>query len=74
MILGVLSMIPKSEKQNDSKFSITLGKVEKFDGKRVVFGKVIKGNATLTAIESLGRKIGKPPMSIIISKCGEYTK
>lgn len=46
--------------------------MEKFNGKRVVFGKVVKGNSTLIAIESLGRKIGKPPMAIIISRCGEY--
>lgn len=70
--VGVLSTIPRSGKRNDSRFCITLGKMEKFDGKRVVFGKVIKGNPVLTAIESLGRKVGKPPLTIIISKCGEY--
>lgn len=64
-------MIRKNGNQNSSLFSITLSKMEKLDGKRVVFGKVIKGNSTLLGIESLGRKVGKPPMSIIISKCGE---
>lgn len=65
-------MIRKGEHQNDSKFSITLAKMDKFNGKRIAFGKVIKGNPTLKTIESLGRKIGKPPMAIIISKCGAY--
>lgn len=64
-------MIPRPGFQNDSKFSITLAKMQKLDEKRVVFGKVVKGNSTLVAIESLGRKVGKPPMAIIISKCGE---
>lgn len=65
-------MIRKGDNQNDSKFSITLSKVEKFDGKRVVFGKVIKGNSTLITIESLGKKVGKPSTPIIINNCGEY--
>lgn len=65
-------MIRKGENQNDSKFCITLAKMDKFNDKRVVFGKVIKGNPILTAIESLGNKVGKPPMAIIISKCGEH--
>lgn len=67
-------MIPKAGSQNDSKFSITLAKMDKLDEKRVVFGKVVKGNQTLLAIESLGRKVGKPSMAIIINKCGQCAK
>lgn len=65
-------MIPVKKRQNSSLFSITLTKMEKLDGKRVVFGKVIKGIAVLFKIEDLGRKVGKPGIPIIISDCYEY--
>lgn len=45
--------------------------MEKLDGKRVVFGKVIRGIAVLFKIEDLGRKVGKPGIPIIISDCYE---
>lgn len=60
-------------RQNNSQFSITLSKMETFDGKRVAFGKVIKGISTLFKIEDLGKKVGKPQTPIIISDCGECT-
>lgn len=66
-------MIRVKQNQNNSQFSITLSAMERFDGKRVVFGKVIKGNSTLFKIQDLGRKIGRPPVPIIISDCGECT-
>lgn len=59
---------------NNSQFSITLTKMESFDGNRVVFGKVIKGNETLCKISDLGRKFGKPVVPIYINKCGKYIK
>lgn len=66
-------MIRIKRKKNNSQFSITLAPMEQLDGKRVVFGKVIKGNSVLFKIQDLGKKVGKPPVPIIISDCGECT-
>lgn len=48
--------------------------MEKLDGNRVVFGKIVKGNPTLCKISDLGRKFGRPVVPIIIHKCGKFIK
>lgn len=47
--------------------------MERLDGKRVVFGKIVKGNCTILKIQDLGKKVGRPQVPIIISDCGECT-
>lgn len=69
---GVLSMIRVGDKENNSQFCITFDKVESFDGKRTVFGKVVKGFETMLKIQDLGKKVGKPSLPVEIYNCGEY--
>lgn len=72
--LGVLSTIPVRKCQNNSQFSITFDKMEALDGVRVVFGKIVKGNATLFQINDLGRKFGRPIAPIVVCDCGLFVK
>ena len=41
------------------------------DGKHVVFGKLINGDALLSKIESYGSKSGTPIKKVTIEDCGE---
>ncbi|CAG9824104.1 unnamed protein product [Phaedon cochleariae] len=68
---GVLSMKRLPPTVNNSQFCITFTRIEQLDHKNVVFGKVVKGNATLFKIQNYGRAIGRPYVDIIISDCGE---
>ncbi|KAK5649699.1 hypothetical protein RI129_000728 [Pyrocoelia pectoralis] len=70
--MGVLSMVSVGKKLNNSQFSITLTAIKKFDGLRVAFGKVIKGNTTLCKMDGLGRKYGRPIAPILIYNCGKF--
>ncbi|XP_043280475.1 peptidyl-prolyl cis-trans isomerase-like [Venturia canescens] len=67
---GILSTCGFEKDSNCSKFNLTFKPLESVDGKRVVFGKVIEGLATLKEIERYGSIAGKPTMKIIVSKCG----
>lgn len=67
-------MIPVGKKLNNSQFSITFSKMQSLDGVRVVFGKIVKGNATLFKINDLGRKFGRPVAPVIICDCGLFVK
>lgn len=67
-----MKRIPHAE--NNSQFCITLRKMEGWDHKNVVFGKVIKGNDNLFKIQDYARNVGKPYAEIIISDCGEVRK
>ncbi|KAI4458590.1 peptidyl-prolyl cis-trans isomerase [Holotrichia oblita] len=71
---GVLSMIRFGKNFNNSQFSITFDAQENLDGKRVVFGNIIKGMKTLYQIQDLGKKVGSPIAPIYIEKCGEIRK
>ncbi|XP_015606966.1 peptidyl-prolyl cis-trans isomerase isoform X2 [Cephus cinctus] len=67
---GVLSMWSNGEHTNNSKFNLTFRKLRTMNGKRVVFGKVIKGLRNLFKIEELGAKSGKPLKTVVVGKCG----
>ncbi|XP_017785613.1 PREDICTED: peptidyl-prolyl cis-trans isomerase E-like [Nicrophorus vespilloides] len=72
---GVLSMVRldlTTNHKNNSRFSVTMNPMPELDGKRLVFGKVIKGNKTLCKINDTSRKDGAPMEKILITKCGDY--
>ncbi|KRT78864.1 hypothetical protein AMK59_7984 [Oryctes borbonicus] len=71
---GVLSMIRFGKNFNNSQFSITFDAQEHLDGKRVVFGNIIKGMKTLYQIQDLGKKVGSPVVPIYIERCSEIHK
>lgn len=73
-MLGVLSTIPVGKGSNNSQFSITFCRMEAFNEVRVVFGKVVRGNATLLQINDMARKFGRPVAPVIICDCGEFIK
>lgn len=67
-------MIRVGNKENNSMFSITYAANPDLDGKRVAFGKVIRGMDVIFDMEGMSRKFGKPMPIIYISNCGEYVK
>ncbi|GJQ74398.1 hypothetical protein Trydic_g21271 [Trypoxylus dichotomus] len=71
---GVLSMIRFGKNFNNSQFSITFDAQEHLDGKRVVFGSIIKGMKTLYQIQDLGKKVGSPIVPIYIENCNVIRK
>lgn len=48
--------------------------MEAFNGIRVAFGKVVKGNSLLLQIDGMARKFGRPVAPVIICDCGEFVK
>lgn len=67
-------MIRLGKNFNNSQFSITFDVQECLDGKRVVFGNIIKGMKTLYQIQDLGKKVGSPVVPIYVEKCGELRR
>ncbi|XP_043503473.1 uncharacterized protein LOC122525008 [Polistes fuscatus] len=68
---GVISMYKTNDMQeNNSKFNLTFKTLKTMDGRRVVFGKVVKNLSVIYKIEECGTKSGKPIRSIVISNCG----
>ena len=70
---GVLSMTNFGPNTNGCQFFITFKATPEFDGKNVVFGRVIKGMELIKEIESVEvRENNIPEMQICIDKCGVY--
>ncbi|XP_046611349.1 peptidyl-prolyl cis-trans isomerase E-like [Neodiprion virginianus] len=67
---GILSMWNDGPDKNDSKFNISFKSLPTMDGKRVVFGKIIRGLTNIYKIEELGCSAGKPIKIAIVSNCG----
>lgn len=59
-------MANKGPGTDGSQFFVIFKPVPHLDGKHTVFGKLIEGKETLTAIEKLGSRRGKPTSPIII--------
>ncbi|KAL7006728.1 heme binding [Cystobasidiomycetes sp. EMM_F5] len=59
---GLLSMANAGKNTNGSQF---------FDGKHVVFGKVVDGLDVVRAVEAVGSQSGKPSQKVEITKSGE---
>ena len=70
---GLLSMANSGPNTNGSQFFITFKATPHLDGKHVVFGRVVGGEAIMKVLEScaIDRKTDRPRKSIIISDCGE---
>jgi len=56
---------------NGSQFFVTTIKTGWLDGKHVVFGKVIDGMDTVTAVEAVGSRSGRTSETVTIVDCGE---
>ncbi|XP_033215325.1 peptidyl-prolyl cis-trans isomerase-like isoform X2 [Belonocnema kinseyi] len=67
---GVISMWRDGKNTNNSKFNITFRKLETIDGKRVVFGKIVRGLKNLSQIEEHGTESGQVLKRVIVANCG----
>lgn len=67
----VLSMANAGRNTNGSQFFITTVATPHLDGRHVVFGKVIEGDAIIRAVEKQGSGSGKTMVDIVIADCGE---
>lgn len=70
---GLLSMAPQANETGKigSQFFITSKAHPSYDGKCVVFGRVIQGMDLVSKLESVGTQSGKPLFEAVISDCGE---
>merc|ERR1712051_66452 len=62
----LLSMANRGKNTNGSQFFITVAKTSHLDGKHVVFGKVIKGEEVVKAMEKVGSSGGGPSKEVKI--------
>lgn len=70
---GLLSMANSGANTNGSQFFVTFKAVPWIDGKHVVFGRVVKGMATIRAAEGVGTGINDvPTQDVMIVDCGEF--
>lgn len=67
----LLSMANAGANTNGSQFFITVAATPHLNGKHVVFGKVIKGEATIKAMEKVGSGSGSTRSIVAIEDCGE---
>ncbi len=56
---------------NGSQFFICTADTAWLDGKHVVFGKMISGDAVLKKMESMGSATGAPKAKVVIANCGQ---
>ena len=68
---GMLSMANAGPNTNGSQFFICTADTPWLDGKHVVFGKMVSGDAVLKKIESMGSSSGAPKAKIVIANCGQ---
>lgn len=74
---GMLGMCKRSGLQhtNESQFYITTGAPLTFlDGQNVVFGRVVRGYATIAKIEAMKCTNERPSDSVKITACGVFTQ
>ncbi|CAF4854177.1 unnamed protein product [Pieris macdunnoughi] len=72
---GVLSMVVSSDNEVCGQFNIIFKPLPQFDGKHVVFGRIIGGPAqALERISALGLPLGSTTSDCIIRYCGWFTR
>jgi len=69
----ILSMANAGRNTNGSQFFITTVATPHLDGRHVVFGKVIEGDAIIRAVEKQGSGGGATMAEIVIADCGELS-
>nr|ATI09804.1 peptidylprolyl isomerase [Lysiphlebia japonica] len=68
---GWVSMANAGKNTNGSQFFITTKKTEWLDNRHVVFGKVVKGMKTVTAVENVKKGAqDRPAEDVVIVDCG----
>merc|ERR1712113_391576 len=67
----LLSMANAGPNTNGSQFFITTVKTPWLDGRHTVFGKVIKGEDVVKAIEKVGSRSGQPKEEVVVVDSGE---
>lgn len=67
---GCLSMANSGPNTNGSQFFICTGNTDWLNGRHVVFGKLLSGEAVLKRIESVGSASGAPKKIVIVEDCG----
>lgn len=67
---GTLSMANAGPNTNGSQFFLCTADTSWLDGKHVVFGKVIEGEAVLKAIEEVGSRSGTTSKPVLIEEAG----
>lgn len=68
---GTLSMANAGPDSNGSQFFICTGETPWLDGKHVVFGKVVEGDAVIRAMEAVGSNSGATKVPVKIASCGQ---
>lgn len=69
---GMLSMVNTGPNTNGSQFFITTTQTHQFNGKHVVFGRVIKGLGVVRSIEHVDvDHESHPLLDIVVEECGE---
>ncbi|XP_059051292.1 uncharacterized protein LOC131846091 isoform X2 [Achroia grisella] len=72
---GVLSMAVSSDNEVCGQFNIIFKPLSQFNGKHVVFGRIVAGpTQTLERISALGLPLGTTTSDCIIRQCGWYTR
>ncbi|MFS7932242.1 putative peptidylprolyl isomerase [Helianthus anomalus] len=68
---GMLCMATRGPNTNESQFCITFKPLPHLNGRKVAFGRVIKGMETVQKMDRLGTLEGKPSGLVIITNCGQ---
>jgi peptidylprolyl isomerase len=67
---GCLSMANAGPDSNGSQFFFCTGDASFLDGKNVVFGHLVEGDAVLRRIDAVGSDDGPPSLPVVIADCG----
>jgi len=70
---GCLSMANSGPNTNGSQFFICVADTPWLDGKHVVFGNVVSGQATLKEVEKVGSPGGQTSRRVTIASCGQLS-